>query len=89
MFEFMAKRINVQLSRLKKCNPNAFMFIDEPGLQFLFSALKLRVGMRAEPVRPAAGFEIQWQRWRFHYGGDLHPDLGASHEMGLEFMVGR
>ena len=55
----------------------------------VFSALKLRVGMRAEPVRPAAGFEIQWQRWRFHYGGDLHPDLGASHEMGLEFMVGR
>ena len=39
LFEFMAKRINVQLSRLKKLNPNAFMFIDEPGLQFLFSAL--------------------------------------------------
>jgi hypothetical protein len=39
MFEFMAKRINVQLSRLKQLNPNAFMFIDEPGLQFLFSAM--------------------------------------------------
>jgi hypothetical protein len=39
MYEFMAKRINVQLDRLKKLNPNAFMFIDEPGLQFLFSAL--------------------------------------------------
>ncbi len=39
MFEFMAQRINVQLDRLKKLNPNAFMFIDEPGLQFLFSAL--------------------------------------------------
>lgn len=39
MFEFMAKRINVQLSRLKKKNPNAFMFIDEPGLQFLWSAM--------------------------------------------------
>jgi len=39
MYEFMAKRINVQLSRLKKLNANAFMFIDEPGLQFLFSAL--------------------------------------------------
>jgi hypothetical protein len=39
MFEFMARRINVQLKRLKKLNPNAFMFIDEPGLQFLFSAL--------------------------------------------------
>ncbi|SPD75862.1 conserved hypothetical protein [uncultured Desulfobacterium sp.] len=39
MIEFMAKRINVQLSRLKKLNPNAFMFVDEPGLQFLFSAM--------------------------------------------------
>ena len=39
MYEFMARRINVQLERLKALNPNAFMFIDEPGLQFLFSAL--------------------------------------------------
>lgn len=39
MLEFMAKRINVQLERLKKRNANAFMFVDEPGLQFLFSAL--------------------------------------------------
>lgn len=39
MFEFMSRRINVQLNRLKQMNPNAFMFVDEPGLQFLFSAL--------------------------------------------------
>ncbi len=39
MLEFMAKRINVQLSRLKKLNSNAFMFIDEPGLQFVFSGM--------------------------------------------------
>lgn len=39
MMEFMAKRINAQLARLKQINPNAFMFVDEPGLQFLFSAL--------------------------------------------------
>jgi hypothetical protein len=39
MLEFMAKRVNVQLERLKKRNDNAFMFVDEPGLQFLFSAL--------------------------------------------------
>lgn len=39
MLEFMARRINVQLRRLKKLNPNAFMFVDEPGLQFLFSAM--------------------------------------------------
>jgi len=39
LLEFMAKRVNVQLQRLKELNPNAFMFVDEPGLQFLFSAL--------------------------------------------------
>ncbi|MFZ0450054.1 MAG: hypothetical protein WAL98_12500 [Desulfatiglandaceae bacterium] len=39
LFEFMAKRINVQLERLKKLNDNAFMFVDEPGLQYLFSAM--------------------------------------------------
>jgi hypothetical protein len=39
MLEFMAKRVNIQLTRLKKMNPNAFMFVDEPGLQFLFSAM--------------------------------------------------
>ncbi len=39
LMEFMAKRANVQLARLKERNGNAFMFIDEPGLQFLFSAM--------------------------------------------------
>ena len=39
MYEFMARRINAQLKNLKKKNANAFMFVDEPGLQFLFSAL--------------------------------------------------
>ncbi len=39
LLEVMAKRANVQLIRLKKKNANAFMYIDEPGLQFLFSAM--------------------------------------------------
>ena len=39
IYEFMARRLNVQLARLKECNSNAFMFIDEPGLQFIFSAM--------------------------------------------------
>ena len=39
LLEFMAKRINVQLDKLKAKNENAFMFVDEPGLQFIFSAL--------------------------------------------------
>jgi hypothetical protein len=39
MLDFMAKRLNVQLARLKRRNANAFMVVDEPGLQFLFSAM--------------------------------------------------
>jgi hypothetical protein len=39
MLEFMAKRVNVQLAQLKERNANAFMYVDEPGLQFLFSAM--------------------------------------------------
>ena len=48
MLEFMAKRINVQLERLLKVNGNAFMFVDEPGLQFLFSALSGYGDMKAK-----------------------------------------
>jgi hypothetical protein len=39
MLDFMARRVNAQLDRLRRLNPNAFMFVDEPGLQFLFSAM--------------------------------------------------
>jgi len=48
MLEFMAKRINVQLERLVAVNKNAFMFVDEPGLQFLFSALSGYGDMKAK-----------------------------------------
>lgn len=39
LMEFMAKRINAQLTQLQQQNPRAFMFVDEPGLQFLWSAM--------------------------------------------------
>lgn len=39
LFEFMAAKANVQLARLKQVHPRAFLFVDEPGLQFLFSAM--------------------------------------------------
>jgi hypothetical protein len=48
MFEFLAKRLNVQLARLKERNANAFMFVDEPGLQFLFSAMAGYTDMQAK-----------------------------------------
>jgi hypothetical protein len=39
MIDFMAKKVNTQLAQLKQLNTHAFMFVDEPGLQFLFSAM--------------------------------------------------
>jgi len=51
--------------------------------------LCLRVGGRAEPVRPSAGFQVDIRRWAFSYAGDLHPDLGVSHEVGLEYRFGQ
>lgn len=48
MLEFMARRVNVQLKRLKGKNPNAFMFVDEPGLQFIFSAMSGYDNVRAK-----------------------------------------
>jgi hypothetical protein len=39
MMDFMARRVEAQLTRLKAKHPRAFMFIDEPGLQFIFSSV--------------------------------------------------
>lgn len=39
LFDFMARKANCQLHELKAKNPRAFLFIDEPGLQYIFSAL--------------------------------------------------
>jgi hypothetical protein len=39
LFDFMARKANVQLRELKAKNKNAFMFIDEPGLQTIFSSV--------------------------------------------------
>ncbi|RLA89137.1 MAG: hypothetical protein DRG58_06000 [Deltaproteobacteria bacterium] len=39
LMDFMARRVQVQLQRLKAKHPRALMFIDEPGLQFIFSSV--------------------------------------------------
>lgn len=46
--------------------------------------LALRVGGRTEPFRPSCGIGIGFRGVKSHYSGDLHPDLGASHSVGLE-----
>ncbi len=39
LFDFLARKANCQLGELKEKNPNAFLFIDEPGMQYIFSGL--------------------------------------------------
>ena len=39
LMDFLARRVQAQLVRLKKKHPRAFMFVDEPGLQFVFSSV--------------------------------------------------
>jgi hypothetical protein len=39
LMDFMARRVQAQLTRLQAKHPRAFMFVDEPGLQFIFSSM--------------------------------------------------
>jgi hypothetical protein len=39
LMDFLARRVQAQLIRLKQKHPKAFMFVDEPGLQFVFSSV--------------------------------------------------
>jgi hypothetical protein len=47
LLDFMARRVQTQLDRLKAKHPKAFMFLDEPGLQFIFSSVSGYSDMRA------------------------------------------
>jgi len=39
LFDFIQKKVNFQYQELKKKNPNAFVWVDEPGLGYVFSGL--------------------------------------------------
>ena len=39
LLDFLARRAQAQLTRLKHKHPRAFLFLDEPGLQFIFSSI--------------------------------------------------
>jgi hypothetical protein len=39
LFSFIQKKVNVQYGELREKNPNAFVWLDDPGLQFVFSAM--------------------------------------------------
>ena len=39
LFDFIQKKVNIQYQELRKRNPNAFVWLDEPGLGYVFSGL--------------------------------------------------
>jgi len=39
LFDFMQKKVNQQYQELREKNPNAFVWVDDPGLALIFSAL--------------------------------------------------
>jgi hypothetical protein len=39
LFDFIQKKVNLQYQELKKRNPHAFVWVDEPGLGYVFSGL--------------------------------------------------
>ncbi len=38
LFDFMARKVNVQFRELRQANPDAFVWMDEPGLEMLFAS---------------------------------------------------
>lgn len=39
LFDFIQKKVNVQCREMREKNPNAFVWVDEPGLGYVFSGL--------------------------------------------------
>ncbi len=39
LFDFVQKKVNIQYRELREKNPNAFVWLDEPGLGYVFSGL--------------------------------------------------
>ena len=37
LFDFIQRKVNIQYRELRKKNPNAFVWVDEPGLSYVFS----------------------------------------------------
>jgi hypothetical protein len=48
LFSFIQKKVNVQRMELAEKNPNAFVWLDDPGLQFVFSAMCGYDGVKAK-----------------------------------------
>ncbi len=80
LLDFMARRVNAQLHRLQRLNPNAFMFVDEPVMQFIFSALSGYGDMAAREDLATFFAQIEHPRgihlcgnpdWDFMLGLDL------------------
>jgi hypothetical protein len=56
------------------------------GLEYsLGENLDIRTGLSTSPLRPSWGIGCSWHRWRYAYGGNLHPILGISSGVTLDY----
>lgn len=78
LFDFIQKKVNVQYHQLSQRNSNAFVWVDEPGLGFVFSGLSGYNDMQAK--RDYAGFVQGLEGPR---GLHLCPNVNLPYLLGL------
>ncbi|MDY6917153.1 MAG: hypothetical protein SVP26_04290 [Chloroflexota bacterium] len=78
LFDFIQKKVNVQYRQLRQRNRNAFVWVDEPGLGFVFSGLSGYNDMQAK--RDYASFVQGLEGPR---GLHLCPNVNLPYLLGL------
>jgi hypothetical protein len=51
----------------------------------IFDQLTLSTGFRTNPKMPSLGLAYKWNQWRVETGFSLHPQLGISSMVGINF----
>ena len=62
LFDFLARKVNAQLKQLRAVHPNAFVWVDEPGLEILFGSFTGYPSSLAK--KDFAGFLAQLEGYR-------------------------
>ncbi len=62
LFDFISRKVNYQYKHLAQKNPNAFMFMDEPGLEIIFASISGYTDVMAARDMKAALRGIEGQK---------------------------
>lgn len=77
LFDFIQKKVNVQYHKLREKNPNAFVWLDEPGLGFVFSGLSGYNDLQAKE-----------DYWSFMQGLESPKGLHLCPNVNLPYLLG-